>query len=52
MQPCSPNWLSVGIDYATVVADLEQAGVASFIDAWQTLLRLVSATQPAHPAVE
>jgi transaldolase len=31
----------VGIDYDEVVADLERAGVTSFIDAWKQLLDLV-----------
>jgi transaldolase len=39
----------VGVDYDTVVAELEEAGVASFIDAWEQLLQLVGATQPAQP---
>lgn len=34
----------VGIDYADVVGDLEEAGVSSFIDAWNKLLELVSQT--------
>ncbi len=39
----------VGIDYDTVVADLEKAGVASFIQAWEKLLQLVDTTQQAGP---
>lgn len=35
----------VGIDYQQVVAELEDAGVASFMDAWNTLLDLVRSTQ-------
>lgn len=35
----------VGVEYARVVADLEDAGVASFIDAWNTLLDLVGSAQ-------
>jgi transaldolase len=40
----------VGVDYATVVDELEQAGVAAFIGAWEELLQLVGTSQPAHPA--
>jgi transaldolase len=36
---------AVGISYDEVVADLEQAGVQSFTDAWQTLLGLVSSAK-------
>ena len=36
---------AVGIDYDEVVADLEEAGVQSFTDAWQTLLGLVSSAK-------
>ena len=35
----------VGVEYAQVVADLEEAGVASFIEAWNSLLGLVAAAQ-------
>lgn len=35
----------VGIDYDEVVDELEHQGVASFIDAWNELLRLVEAAQ-------
>jgi transaldolase len=37
----------VGVDYDTVVAELEEAGVASFIDAWERLLQLVAGTRRA-----
>ena len=37
----------IGIEYEQVVAELEEAGVASFIAAWNTLLRLVEAAQSA-----
>lgn len=40
----------VGVEYAEVVADLEEAGVASFIDAWETLLDLVASAQ--RPAAD
>lgn len=36
---------AVGVDYDKVVNDLEEAGVQSFIDAWQTLLTLVASAQ-------
>jgi transaldolase len=36
---------AVGIEYAQVVVDLEEAGVASFIDAWNTLLELVASVR-------
>jgi transaldolase len=36
---------SVGVDYDSVVIDLEEAGVRSFTDAWQTLLDLVAAAR-------
>jgi transaldolase len=36
---------AVGIDYDKVVTELEEAGVQSFIDAWQTLLGLVESAQ-------
>lgn len=32
---------AIGIEYSEVVAELEQAGVASFIDSWNELLALV-----------
>lgn len=38
---------AAGVDYAQVVADLEDAGVASFIEAWNTLLHLVASAQGA-----
>lgn len=37
----------VGVAYSEVVADLERAGVASFIDAWNSLLGLVASAQRA-----
>jgi transaldolase len=37
----------IGIEYRQVVQDLEEAGVASFIAAWGTLLQLVEAAQTA-----
>lgn len=39
-----------GVEYDVVVADLERAGVAAFIDAWETLLELVAASELAPPA--
>lgn len=36
---------AVGIEYDEVVAGLEQAGVASFIDAWHELLQMVEQAQ-------
>jgi transaldolase len=35
----------VGIDYDEVVGELERAGVASFIDAWNELLTIVETAQ-------
>jgi transaldolase len=35
----------IGIEYDQVVADLEEAGVASFISAWNTLVELVETAQ-------
>jgi transaldolase len=37
----------VGVEYAQVVADLEEAGIASFSDAWKRLLDLVASAQMA-----
>jgi transaldolase len=40
----------VGIEYGEVVAGLEEAGVASFIAAWNTLLELVETAQQTGTA--
>lgn len=41
--------LAIGIDYDEVVVELEQAGVASFIDSWNELLGLVETAQTSRP---